>query len=343
MSSGTASCVTTGLPLGTDSQLKATFIPTLTADYATANSSLVSVTIDPYPTAVALASSVSTISPGTSFTLTATVTTTAGSANVTAGNVTFYDSSTQLGKAAVNSSGIATLTTPTTLALGKHYLIASYGGVYRAGTAEFTTSLSSSAQVTIDSSQTINAFTPPATPVTYGASAVLPAVTSTSALPVTFTASGACSLSGTTLSYTSVGTCTVTAAQAGNAAYAAATPVINTVTVNPAPLVITASSPSAMTYGTAVPTITASYSGFIGTDTKWTLTTRPTCSTTYTTTSAPATYPTSCSGAADANYSISYVTGSVTVTMLRRRSATGIPRLPSTERRLRSRQFQPLA
>jgi Big-like domain-containing protein/MBG domain-containing protein len=315
VSSGTASCVTAALPLGTDSQLKATFTPTLTADYATANSNLVSVTINAYPTAVALQSSVSTITPGTSFTLTATVTTTAGSANVIAGNVTFYDSSKELGKVAVNSSGIATFATPTTLALGKHYFIASYGGVYNSGTVEFSTSLSSSAQVTIDSSQTINAFTPPTTPVTYGASAVLPAVTSTSGLPVTFTASGACSVSGNTLSYSSVGTCTVTAVQAGNSAYAAATPVINTVTVNPAPLVITASSPSAMPYGTAVPTITASYSGFIGTDTKWTLTTRPTCSTTYTTTSAPASYPTSCSGAVDPNYSISYVSGSVSVTI----------------------------
>ncbi len=315
VSSGTATCVTTVLPVGTDSQLKATFTPTLTADYATANSNLASVTINAFPTAVALQSSVPTITPGTSFTLTATVTVTAGSGNVTAGNVTFYDSSRELGKAAVNSSGIATFTTPTTLALGKHYFIASYGGVYSAGVAEFGTSLSSSAQVTIDSSQTINAFTPPTTPVTYGASAVLPLVTSTSALPVTFTASGACSLSGSTLSYTSVGTCTVTAAQAGNSAYAAATPVINAVTVNPAPLVITASSPSAITYGTAVPAITASYSGFIGADTKWTLTTRPTCTTTYTTTSAPASYPTSCSGAVDPNYSISYVAGSLTATI----------------------------
>jgi hypothetical protein len=87
-----------------------------------------------------------------------------------------------------------------------------------------------------------------------------------------------------------------------------------TVTVNPAPLTITASSPSALTYGAAIPTVTAGYSAFVGTDTKYTgLTTRPTCTTAYTTTSAPTTYTTTCSGAAGANYSITYVPGSFTV------------------------------
>jgi hypothetical protein len=86
-----------------------------------------------------------------------------------------------------------------------------------------------------------------------------------------------------------------------------------TVGVTPAPLVITASS-GTMTVGGTVPTITPSYSGFVGTDTAASLTTAPTCTTTATTASPVGTYPSSCSGAVDANYAISYVPGTVTVT-----------------------------
>lgn len=86
-----------------------------------------------------------------------------------------------------------------------------------------------------------------------------------------------------------------------------------TVTINPAALVITASN-ATMPYGSAVPAITASYSGFVGTDTAASLTTAPACSTTATSTSGVGTYPSSCSGAVDANYTITYVPGTVTVT-----------------------------
>jgi hypothetical protein len=85
-----------------------------------------------------------------------------------------------------------------------------------------------------------------------------------------------------------------------------------TVTDSAAALVITASS-ATMTYGGTVPTITASYSGFVNGDTAASLTTQPTCSTTATSTSPPGTYPSSCSGAVDSNYTISYVSGIVTV------------------------------
>ena len=89
--------------------------------------------------------------------------------------------------------------------------------------------------------------------------------------------------------------------------------VAGTVTVNKVPLTITASSP-AIAYG-SVPTITAGYSGFVNGDSAASLTTKPTCSTTATSSSpaSPPTYPSSCSGAVDPNYTISYVAGTVTV------------------------------
>ena len=85
-----------------------------------------------------------------------------------------------------------------------------------------------------------------------------------------------------------------------------------TVDVNAASLTITASSPSA-TYGGAVPGVTASYSGFVNGDSASSLTTTPTCSTTAGSGSPAGSYPTSCSGAVDRNYSISYQGGTATV------------------------------
>ena len=86
------------------------------------------------------------------------------------------------------------------------------------------------------------------------------------------------------------------------------------VTVNTAPLTITAASPT-MTYGGTVPTITPLYTGFKNGDTASSLSTPPTCSTTATSSStvAGSPYQTFCSGAADSNYTITYVTGSLTV------------------------------
>ena len=82
--------------------------------------------------------------------------------------------------------------------------------------------------------------------------------------------------------------------------------------VNAASLTITASSPSA-TYGGAVPGVTATYSGFVNGDSASALGTAPTCSTSATSGSPAGNYPTSCSGAVDPNYSISYVDGQATV------------------------------
>ena len=69
-----------------------------------------------------------------------------------------------------------------------------------------------------------------------------------------------------------------------------------TVTVNPATLMVTASS-ATVDYGSSPPTITAAYSGFVNGDDATSLTTPPTCSTTATSSSPVGSYPSSCSGA----------------------------------------------
>jgi hypothetical protein len=155
-------------------------------------------------------------------------------------------------------------------------------------------------------------FTAPASPVTYGASPITLSASASSGLAASFSTTGPCSVSGATLSFSGAGSCAVTANQAGNASYASATPVTKSITVNPAALTITASS-ATVNYGATTPSITPIYAGFVNGDSPSSLTTVPTCSTTYTPTSAPNSYPTNCAGAVDANYSIAYVAGSVTV------------------------------
>lgn len=99
---------------------------------------------------------------------------------------------------------------------------------------------------------------------------------------------------------------------AADANYSSIAYVPGTVTVTPAPLIITASS-ATMSYGGAVPTITPSYSGFVNGDTPASLTTQPTCTTTAKSTSPAGIYPSTCTGAVDPNYAISYKAGTVTV------------------------------
>ena len=85
-------------------------------------------------------------------------------------------------------------------------------------------------------------------------------------------------------------------------------------TVNPVALGITANSTS-KAYGAALPTFTASYSGFVNGDTSASLTTAPTLSTTATSASSVAggPYAITGSGAVDSNYTISYTAGTLTV------------------------------
>ena len=88
-----------------------------------------------------------------------------------------------------------------------------------------------------------------------------------------------------------------------------------TFTVTQAALTITADDQSNV-YGSALPTLTASYTGFVNGDTAASLTSQPTLTTTATASShvAGSPYAIAASGAVDADYSINYVAGSLTIT-----------------------------
>ncbi len=118
---------------------------------------------------------------------------------------------------------------------------------------------------------------------------------------------------------TNVGTTPTTACASGTATDYSFTYTGGTVTINQKTVTITASSHTVQ-YGAAVPTVTASYSGFVNSQTQATagvMTALPTCSTAYTTAThvgaALAGRATTCSGASAGNYAFAYTDGAVTV------------------------------
>jgi hypothetical protein len=89
-------------------------------------------------------------------------------------------------------------------------------------------------------------------PVTFGVAPLTLAATASSGLPVTYVVSGPASLSGSSLSILGAGVVTVSANQAGNATFSAATPVSQTITVNPANQTINFPPlPNTVTFGVA--------------------------------------------------------------------------------------------
>ena len=82
--------------------------------------------------------------------------------------------------------------------------------------------------------------------------------------------------------------------------------------VTPAPLTVTASS-ATMTYGGQAPTITVAATGFQNGDGLAALGSGLSCTTSAGPTSPVGSYASTCSGAADPNYAVTYASGSVTV------------------------------
>ena len=146
-----------------------------------------------------------------------------------------------------------------------------------AGTCSITASQAGNASFTAATPVT-NSFTVAAAPLiaqsitftspgnqTLGTAPPALVATASSNLSVGFTSNttSVCTVSGNTLSLIAVGTCSITASQAGNSTYSAATPVTNSFAVAAAPLIaqsITFTSPSSQTLGTAPAALSASAS-----------------------------------------------------------------------------------
>jgi hypothetical protein len=257
-------------------------------------------TVSPAATSTTLAAPGSA-SFGASVTLTATVSSASGSP---AGMVTFLNGSTPVGTVALNAGGTAVLST-TALPAGTDALTASYAtqGNFAASTA--------AASVTINAaSQTINFPAIASRPYGSAPFAVSASSSLGSSYPVTITVvSGPAITSGGLVSITGVGTVVLQASQAGNASYGPAS-TTESFQVTPAPLTVAANN-STRVYAAANPAFTGTVSGAIGSDTF-----NESFSSAATTASNVGSYPIvpAVSGPALANYTVTVVKGTLTVT-----------------------------
>jgi len=119
------------------------------------------------------------------------------------------------------------------------------------------------------------------------------------------------SLQSTASSASPVGLYAITASGATSTNYSI-TQVGGVLTNTPAALVITANNTN-MVYGATVPFFTASYSGFVNGDSAASLTTPVSLTSSALATSPAGPYAITASGAADTNYAISYVNGTLTI------------------------------
>ncbi len=250
--SGVATLTIAALPVGTDG-VSASF-PGDTHYGATASAAVTETVKQATPT-VKLTPSATTAAYGTPVTLTATMT---GAGAKPTGTVTFLNGTTSLGTGpvALNSSSAASLTV-TSLPVGANSIKAGY-----AGDSNYAAIASTAAAVTVTKGTQTITFTAPATPVTYGAGPMTLAATGgASGLPVIFTTTGPASVNGNTLTITGAGSVAVTANQAGNSNYSAASAVSRTITVNKGtPTAGLQASATSVTSGTQV-TFTATLAG----------------------------------------------------------------------------------
>src|SRR5205814_1933966 len=109
-----------------------------------------------------------------------------------------------------------------------------------------------------------------------------------------------------------VGSYPITPSGAASANYSLSF-VPGTLTITTAALTITADDKSKV-YGAALPALTASYSGFVNGDSASSLSSPVVLSTSASASSNVGSYPVTPSGAASANYSVSFVPGTLTIT-----------------------------
>src|SRR5579871_4992061 len=262
----------------------------------------------PYTSLFRSRSSANASGYGQSISFTATVT--SGGSPVTAGTVTFQDGSSILATSVpLDGSGQANFQTGTLTAAGSpHAITASYNG--SPGLDISSGSVSQTVNqvpllVTADDKtrvygQANPTFTAHYTGFVLGENQNVLSGTLGFSTPATVASS--------------VGSDAITPGGLTSSNYAI-TFVTGTLTIMPASLTITADSKT-MVYGAGLPTLTASYSGFVNGDTPGSLTTLPIVTTSATATShvAAAPYNILASSAQAINYTIRYVPGTMTVT-----------------------------
>jgi len=149
---------------------------------------------------------------------------------------------------------------------------------------------------------------------TYGDAPIELKATAGSGLAVSFeVVSGPAVISGRKLTLTGAGRVRVRATQPGDENYEAAAEVIRSFTVAKKELIVRADNKHRLQGATANPVLTLSYEGFVNGDDESVLSQPPVAGTAVTASTPAGTYPISVSGGSDANYSFSYLAGTMTV------------------------------
>ena len=183
---------------------------------------------------------------GTPSTYGGAVTFTATISNGPTGTVTFYDGGSSIGAGTI--SGTTATFTTSALAGGSHAITAGW-----AGNSDYNAVTSSAITQAVNAASQTITFTAPSSPVTFGVSPISLSASASSGLGVTFSVvSGPGMVSGSTLTITGAGMVVVAVNQAGNANYAAAVQVTQSVVVSQASQTITFTAPSSpVTFGVA--------------------------------------------------------------------------------------------
>ncbi len=285
--------------------------------YQGGTSGSVSYTVTQNTTSVTLAASSMSVNVGQSVTFTATVTPSAfdPSAQPPAGTVQFFDGANQIGTVALSAASPYTAAyTTSSLAAGSH----SISATFVASDGNFAGSSSPVDVETVNLIVPTIHWTPSPTEFTYGTPLVgstqlnATAVDPNTGNPISGSfaynfAAGAVLPAGT-VNLTATFTPADSATYAGNSATV-------TLTVDPAVLTVTASNAS-IVYGQSLPSFSYTITGFVNGDNGSAVSGTATETTTATSTSLPGTYPITFSteSLSAANYTFSYVNGTLTIT-----------------------------
>ncbi|HSZ00442.1 MAG TPA: MBG domain-containing protein [Terriglobales bacterium] len=255
-----------------------------------------------------IAVNVSTNYSPTDQTVTLSVTVTSPSASVNEGTVVFkvLGVGNPVSVTSVQSSATANFTIPGGTPVASYPIEVSYSGTPNFSPSSASSQLTIAAvPLTIAANNATREYSQPNPPFSVSYSG-LPAGSPTAALTGTLT----CATAATAGS--SVGSYPIMCSGLTSSNYAI-TFVPGTLTVTPDSLIVTATS-ATRRYALPNPRFTATFAGFVNGDTAASLGGTLACTTSATAATSVGAYPINCSGLSSANYSITYVSGALTIT-----------------------------
>ena len=263
-----------------------------------------------------LATTLTVVTPATATyggTITLQASLTGGGTGLGGKAVGFTRNGVAVGTAVTDSSGMATLNNVSLAGINAGSYIA-YVGAGFLGDAAYAGS-SGSGPLTVNRADQAISFGVLGNQI-YGAPTFSIVASASSGLGLTFHIdAGPATIVGNVVTITGAGTVSVRASQAGDANFNAAADVVQSFTVTPAVLTVTADA-QARLYGDANPALSASFSGFVNGDTAGVVTGSASLSTAATAASVVGSYAiTATAGSlAAANYSFRFAVGTLTIT-----------------------------